>query len=160
MVRSISLLRGARCGAAIALTLAGATGAGAAPVDLPTFYRHASDCVAVLKLRADTLASPYRGGDAPMKAELTTLTEAGFAFVGTAYKAGLRKAEADRMLADAETELQGRPAAEREQLVSTCALEGRKLLADSNALEQMLVRQKARSRVEKILARAVAAAPR
>ncbi len=83
---------------AVALTICSF---GAAAQGGGRFDRTAS-CVAAMKTKAAVFSERLRGGDDTVKSELTSLTEAGYAFIGMAYEAGLRKADADRLLASAE----------------------------------------------------------
>ena len=121
----------------------------AAPAPDAAFDRTAT-CVAAMKRKANVLSDIYRAGDDSVKGELTSLTEAGFAFIGSAYEAGLRKEEADRRMAAAEERLESIPAAELALLVTACRTEGADILANSNALERALVKNAARTRVNRL----------
>lgn len=114
-------------------------------------FRHASQCVAVMKQDAAALAERYRAGATSVRPEVVRLTEAGFAFIGTAYKAGLRNPQADQLLDEAEAVLKGQPAATLKQLSADCQVEGARLLRDSNMLERALVANRVKSRVDKLL---------
>lgn len=113
-------------------------------------FDHTATCVAAMKSKAGILGDRYRAGDDTVKGELTSLTEAGFAFIGSAYEAGLRKEEADRRLAEAEERLKSIPEAELAGLVAACQSEGAGILASSNAFERILVRNAARMRVNRL----------
>ncbi|HSI56966.1 MAG TPA: hypothetical protein VLA16_05385 [Ideonella sp.] len=115
-------------------------------------YRHASACVAVMKQDATALAERYRAGATAVRPEVVRLTELGFTFIGTAYKSGLRNPQADQLLDEAEQAQQGQPASALKQLSADCQAEGAKLLRDSNALERALVSNRARARVDRLLA--------
>lgn len=132
------------------LLLAGGP-AQAAPEDAP-FYRRAASCVAVLERDAVTLAGRYKAGERGVKTTLVKLTEQGFAFIGKAYLRGLRKAEADRLVGEAEAEQKGMPPEALSQLSAGCQAEGAKLYANANGLEQALVTNRAKARVDKLLA--------
>jgi hypothetical protein len=121
----------------------------AAPAGDAAFERTAI-CVAAMKTKAEVLGDKYRAGDDAVKGELTSLTEAGFAFIGSAYESGLRKEEADRRLAAAEEQLKSLPEAETAALVVACRSEGAGILAKSNALERSLVKNAARMRVNRL----------
>lgn len=117
--------------------------------DAAGFDRTAS-CVAAMKTKAAVFSERYRAGDDTVKAELTSLTEAGYAFIGTAYEAGLRKADADRLLTSAEEAQKNMPAAALENLTTTCHAEGANLLAQANVAERVVVKAAARARVNRI----------
>ena len=102
-----------------------------------------------MKGSAAVLGDRYRAGDDSVKGELVSLTEAGFAFIGAAYEAGLRKDDADRRLAAAEEHQKTLPAAELQKLVQSCRVEGSEILAKSNVLERALVKNAARRRVDR-----------
>ena len=134
------------------LLLAGGP-AQAAPEDA-AFYRRAASCVAVLERDAVALAGRHKAGERGVKATLVKVTEQGFAFIGKAYLRGLRKAEADRLVDEAEAEQKGMPPEALAQLSAGCQAEGAKLYANANGLEQALVTNRAKARVDKLLARA------
>ena len=117
--------------------------------DAAGFDRTAS-CVAAMKTRAALFSERYRAGDDTVKAELTSLTEAGYAFIGAAYEAGLRKADADRLLTAAEEAQKNMPAAALENLTTACHAEGAKLLAQANVAERVVVKAAARARINRI----------
>ena len=137
------------------LALAAPMAALAAPADdaaQQASYRHASECVAVLKRDALGLVDSSRSGQPGARASLLRLTEQGFAFVGTAYKAGLRNPQADQLLAEAEQAQQRWPAELLRQLSTDCQGEGAALLKQSNFIERALVSNRAKARVEHLLA--------
>ena len=96
------------------------------------------------------LSDRYRSGDDTVKPDLTSLTEAGYAFIGLAYEDGLRKADADRLLAAAEEAQKTLPAATLETLIAGCHSQGQALLSRANAAERAIVKAAARSRVGRI----------
>jgi hypothetical protein len=115
-------------------------------------HRHASVCVAVLKRDALALRDSAAAGDAGKRAEMVSLTEIGFAFVGTAYKDGLRKPLADQLLDEAEATQRHQSEQALGQLAASCRTEGAQLLDDASFLERLLVRNRAAARVDKLLA--------
>lgn len=115
-------------------------------------YRHASACVAVMKQDVVELAARYQAGDTAVRPDMVRLTALGFAFIGTAYKQGLRKPQADTLLAEAEQEQLKQRAGVLRQLSADCQAEGAQLLDDSNFLERALVNNRAQARVDKLLA--------
>jgi hypothetical protein len=143
------------------LALAASVAARAAPPDeaTPASYRHASECVAVLKRDALGLVEASRASQPGARASLLRLTEQGFAFVGTAYKAGLRNPLADQLLAEAEQAQQRWPAERLRQLATDCQGEGATLLKQSNFIERALVSNRAKARVEHLLTPAVPPSP-
>lgn len=115
-------------------------------------HRHASACVAVLKREALVLTARYKAGHTETRPEIVRLTEHGFVFIGTAYKNGLRKAQADALLEEAEqAQKQASPEALR-QLLGECQTEGAQLLRDANFIERGLIGNRAAARVDKMLA--------
>lgn len=124
----------------------------AAPDDA-LFYKRAASCVAVLERDALALAKRHQAGERGLKAPLVKLTEQGFAFIGKAYLRGLRQAEADRLVEEAEVEQKGMAPEALGQLSAGCRAEGAKLYAGANGLEQALVSNRAKARVDKLLAK-------
>ena len=96
-------------------------------------WRRTSACVAVMKREIVVLADKHRTGDTKAQAEMVRQAEWSFALIGTAYKQGLRKAQADKLLEEAEAALQ-RDIAARE--VARSNLARVKPLAKLNALSQ------------------------
>lgn len=145
--------------AQVAVPAGAAEDAASAPVADP--FVHDSECVAVLKrdavalaARVDAASSDTASSDTAREAarrEMVRLTEAGFAFIGTAYKKGLRNPRADELLAEAERTLQGRPEAALRSLSRQCQAEGAELLQRANFLERALVGNRAKARVDKML---------
>lgn len=119
--------------------------------DMP-FYRRAASCVAVLEHDAVEMAGRYKAGERSVKPGLVRLTEQGFAFVGKAYLRGLRKPEADKLIDEAKAAQKAMSADALAQLSASCRAEGAKLYADANGLEQMIVTNRAKARVDKLLA--------
>ncbi|MFZ5550749.1 MAG: hypothetical protein ACOZJX_18775 [Pseudomonadota bacterium] len=135
----------------LTLILLAARPAGAAEDD--PFYRRAASCVAVLERDAAGLAGRYKAGERNLKPALVKMTEQGFTFIGKAYLRGLRKAEADRLVDEAKAEQKGMAPEALAQLSAACQAEGAKLYASANGLEQALVTNRAKARVDKLLAR-------
>jgi hypothetical protein len=141
----------------VALALAALCGAAAAQSDPSAQdlarWQQASACVAVLK--ADVLALRDRtwSGTPGLKPEMKRLTEQGFAFIGTAYKQGLREPLADRLLEEAEAAQKRASADSLRALSQGCRADGARLLKQANVLERLLVGNRAEARVDKLLAR-------
>lgn len=141
----------------VALALAGLCGAAAAqsdpaPADLAR-WQQASACVAVLKADVLVLRDKTWSGTPGLKPEMKRLTEQGFAFIGTAYKQGLRAPLADRLLEEAEAAQKRASAESLRALSQSCRADGARLLKQANVLERMLVGNRAEARVDKLLAR-------
>lgn len=113
--------------------------------------QRASLCVAALQADVLTLKGRYQAGETTVKPQMVTLTRQGFAFVGTAYLRGLRKAEADQLLERAEAKVAALPKAELASLSANCQNEGERLYREANAIERALVANRAQARVDKLL---------
>lgn len=140
-------------GAALCSVLAVSAVAKPAPAQAPppnAGFDHTAACVAAMKHQAAALGERYRAGDDAVRPELMSLTEAGFAFIGAAYEAGLRKDDADRRLAQAEQDQKAMPEAELAERSEACRREGAAILEQSNAFERALVRNAARMRVKRL----------
>jgi hypothetical protein len=138
--------------AALLLPLAAAAQSDPSPQDLAR-WQQASACVAVLK--ADVLALRDRtwSGTPGLKPEMKRLTEQGFAFIGTAYKQGLREPLADRLLEETEAAQKRASPESLRALSQSCRADGARLLKQANVLERLLVGNRAEARVDKLLAR-------
>ena len=79
--------------------------------------------------------------------------------MGVAFKRGLRNPQADQLLAEAEQQHRRLAAPAQRQVSTDCQAEAARLLASSNALERALVRNRAKARVEHLLAPAPGAGP-
>lgn len=111
---------------------------------------HAATCVAALESEAEGMAQQYRDGKLEIEGELVHRVQQGFAFIGAAYKQGLRGEEADRMLKAAEKAQEGLAAAELAARQAKCRSEGAALLADASFLERAFVVRAAQRRVDKL----------
>lgn len=136
------------------LSLLLATAAQAQVVEPPpeVFYRRASACVAVMKRDVVSLKQRLLAGAPQLRPQMVKLTELGFTFIGTAYKRGLRKEQADALLAEAETAQKTQPAEGLKKLSTDCQAEGSRLLAKANVIERALVSNRAKARVDDLLA--------
>jgi hypothetical protein len=128
----------------------GAQATDAAPPD--PFYRRASDCVAVMKRDVSGLKIRHDAGAVQVRPQMLRLTELGFTFIGTAYKRGLRKEQADVLLLEAEKAQKTMSTDGLRRLSTECQAEGGKLLAKANVIERALVTNRAKARVEDLLA--------
>lgn len=145
---------GALLAALLALSLGGGTALATppgAPLSEQAYYLHASACVAAIKQDVLERVAAYRPGQTVQREDILRLTEQSFAFVGTAYKMGLRNPQAEQLLDEAEQRhtLLSPPA--QRKLSQQCQTEGAGLVADANMLERLLVRNRAAARVNKLL---------
>lgn len=138
---------------ACAVALLAAAPAQAASEGDEVFFKRAASCVAALERDVDTMAGRYKAGERSVKSGLVKLTEQGFSFIGRAYVRGLRKDEADQLVAEARAAQKEMPPEAVQALSTSCQAEGAKLFNDANGLEQALVSNRARARVDKLLAK-------
>ena len=111
---------------------------------------HCAACVAALKARGEPLAQRLKRGDATAEAPLLPIVTASFAFIGTAYKQGLRSPQADELLRSAETAQADSPAEELAKLQDACQFEGEQLLKDASYFERAFVNHMVRSRIDRL----------
>lgn len=131
--------------AAVPLLAAAAIAAAAEPTP-----QHAATCVAALESEAASMAQQVRSGQSEIEPELLRRVQQGFAFIGSAYKQGLRGEEADRLLKEAEQAQQSLPPAELAARQAACRAEGAQLLAHANIIERAFVERAAQRRVDKL----------
>ncbi|HUP06309.1 MAG TPA: hypothetical protein VMU47_04110 [Caldimonas sp.] len=115
----------------------------------PTF-EHSADCVAALEVEAIEMADQLRAGKTEIEPELVRRVQEGFAFIGVAYKQGLRKEEADKLLKQAEANTQTLPHDELVARQAACRSEGARLLANANLFERAFVAHAAQRRVDRL----------
>jgi len=119
-----------------------------AQADEPT-PQHSADCVAALEVAAKAMAEEMQNGKPELEPELVRRLQEGFAFIGTAYKQGLRKEEADKLLKSSEEAVKSLPPAELEARQQSCRAEGAQLLQRANFFERAVVTHAAQRRVDK-----------
>ena len=124
--------------------------AAALPAQADPSVAHGADCVAALKVRAEPLAERLRHGDAAAEASLLPIVRASFAFIGSAYKQGLRNPKADEMMAAAEKAQAQMPPAELARMQDACQAEGTQLLAQASVFEQLFVNHAVRKRIDRL----------
>ena len=124
--------------------------AAAAPASAEPTPVHAAACVAALESEAEGMAQQYRDGKLEIESELVHRVQQGFAFIGSAYKQGLRGDEAALLLKAAEKAQEDLPAAELAARQAKCRSEGADLLAHANFLEHAFVVRAAQRRVDKL----------
>lgn len=119
--------------------------------DSAAFFQEASDCSAAYKAGVTArLAQPKT--EARDKAILED-TERSFVFIGVAYKQGLRKPEADTMLAQSEQRWAKLPKAEQAKRVGACTKRAEKLMEEVSFIERYAVQNRAKARVEQQFAK-------
>lgn len=111
---------------------------------------HAAACVAALESEAEGMAQEFRQGKVEIEPELVHRVQQGFAFIGAAYKQGVRDEEANRMLKAAEKAQQSLPPKELEARQAACRAEGASLLAKANVIERAFVNHAAQRRVDRL----------
>src|SRR5690242_5085297 len=137
----------ARAALASALFALLAPGAAAQPAE-PT-PQHSADCIAALEVAAVAMAEQMQHGQPELEPELERRLQEGFAFIGIAYKQGLRKEEADKLLKSSEEAVKAMPPADLTERQHACRLEGARLLQNANVLERAFVAHAAQKRVDK-----------
>lgn len=113
------------------------------------FFLEAANCAAALEASVVDRQNQVRS-DARDEAMLRDV-EHGFVFVGVAYKRGLRNPQADDMLHAAEKRWLALPQAEKEARLHGCTHQARQLMDDISMLERFLVRNRASSRLDRLL---------
>ena len=111
---------------------------------------HSAMCVAALESEAAEMAERYRQGQVELEPALVELVQQGFAFIGTAWKQGLRDVEANRLLKAAEEAQKSLSPQELAERQKACRAEGAMLLARANILERAFVEHAAQRRVDKL----------
>ena len=111
---------------------------------------HSAACVAALESEAEQLAERFRQGQQELEPVLVERVQQGFAFIGTAWKQGLRDEEANKLLKAAEEAQKSLSAQELAERQAACRLEGATLLARANMVERAFVQRAAQRRVDKL----------
>lgn len=133
--------------APIAHAQAAAEPSAASPRDV-----HAAECVAALEVNTQELAKQVKTGNDDSRPLLLERLVSGTSFVGDTYLHGNSDEQQARALANQALETQKRLSpTELAARQSACAKEGAKLHADSNALQQAVVKRLAKKRMEKLL---------
>ncbi len=117
----------------------------AADADPSPFFVEAAECSAAYKAEVTSrLAQPKtESRDQAILAD----TENSFIFIGVAYKQGLRKAEADELLAQAEQRWAKLPKAAQAQRIASCTERAGKLMDEVSFVERYAVQNRAKARV-------------
>jgi hypothetical protein len=132
----------------LSATLAGMLLAGAA-LAAPAEAPHAAACVAALKANESGLAATLKAG-APVESELLTVVRSGIAIIGTQYLAGLREAEARRLLEVAERDFESLPRSTAEARQAQCLQEGEALYKNASPFEKSLITNAAQRRIKRL----------
>lgn len=132
---------------AAALALAGVTTQAQDPEPTP---QHSAACVAALEVEAIAMVEEMKAGHPEIEPELVRRVQQGFAFIGIAYKQGLRKEEADQLLKQAEADTQALPRTELTARQQACQTEGARLLENASPFERAFVRLAAQRRVDRL----------
>lgn len=116
---------------------------------VPPFFTEAADCTAAFQAQVLERLTQARS-DARNQAILQD-TERGFIFIGVAYKRGLRNPEADQLLKAAEKRWQTLGKADRDKRLAACTDKAEQLMDDVTMLERFFVKNRAQSRVDRLL---------
>jgi hypothetical protein len=117
----------------------------AAPAPAP----HAAACVAALKAQEASLLETLKAG-ADVQPELLKVVRSGFAIIGKQYLAGLREAEARRLLKAAEESFRALPAKAATTRQSECLREGDALYERASPFERSLITTAAQRRIKRM----------
>lgn len=110
------------------------------------FFTEAADCSAAYK--AGVTARLKQPKTEVRDKAILEDTERSFVFIGVAYKQGLRKPEADRLLAQSEQRWARLPKAEQARRVDACTKRAEKLMDEVSFIERYAVQNRAKARVE------------
>jgi hypothetical protein len=135
---------------AVVLALLAAAGAASAA---PASPAHAAACIAALKAHEGSLAESLKAGGA-VGGQLLDVVRSGIAIIGRQYLAGIREAEARRLLEAAEEEFQALPPATAAERQAECLREGHALYEHASPLERSLITTAAQRRIRRIAAAA------
>jgi len=134
----------------LSTTLAWVSFAGAA-LAAPAEAPHAAACVAALKANESGLAATLKAG-APVESELLTVVRSGIAIIGNQYLAGLREAEARRLLEAAEKDFEALPRSTAAARQAQCLQEGQTLYTNASSFEKSLITNAAQRRIKRLTA--------
>ena len=113
---------------------------------------HLAQCVAALDVNTQRLAQEVKAGRVQARALLQARLEAGTAFIGDAYlHSGQSEAKAKALAAKALEDQKSLSEGELAARQTACADEGTALFKSGNALERVIVRRLAKSRMQKLL---------
>lgn len=134
--------------------LAATSAAAAAPAPVaasgPAWAR--AQCVAALETQTEGLAQRVKAGETALTETLRLRLRAGAAFIGQAWLEGERDEQRSKaLLQQARLAQQGLPAEELAARQERCALQGEKLLSESNMFSRAAVSRLAERRMKKLL---------
>ena len=113
---------------------------------------HTSECVAALDARSEELARQVQAGQSEARPLLVSTLEAGGAFIGQAYLQGERdEARSQSQLAAARQAQKKLPAAELAARQSSCALEGARLLSQTDVIGRFVISRLVQRRLQKLV---------
>ena len=118
---------------------------------------HTSECVAALDARSEELARQIKAGQSEAgqsegRPLLVSTLEAGGAFIGQAYLQGERdEARSQSQLAAARQAQKKLPAAELAARQSSCALEGARLLSQTDVIGRFVISRLVQRRLQKLV---------
>lgn len=111
-----------------------------------------AECVAALDSRADDLVRQLKSGIGESRPVLLATLSAGAAFIGQAYLQGERdEARSQAQLSAAKEAQKSLSTAELTERQANCALEGTRLLAETNALGRLVIARLVDRRMQKLL---------
>ena len=124
-----------------------------ASTDTPTERElHTSECVAALDVRSEDLARQVKAGQTESRPLLVSTLEAGGAFIGQAYLQGERdEARSQSQLAAALQAQNKLPEADLAARQSSCALEGARLLAQTDVIGRFVISRLVQRRLQKLV---------
>ncbi|TSA11430.1 MAG: hypothetical protein D4R79_09485 [Comamonadaceae bacterium] len=113
---------------------------------------HTSECVAALDARSEDLASQVKAGQSESRVLLVATLEAGAAFIGQAYLQGERdEARSQSQLAAALQAQRKLPEADLAARQSSCALEGARLLSQTDVIGRFVISRLVQRRLQKLV---------
>ena len=137
----------------VPLFLLFAAGTAIAGSDAPSERElHTSECVAALDVRSEDLARQVKTGQSESRPLLVSTLEAGAAFIGQAYLQGERdEARSQSQLAAALQAQNKLPEADLAARQSSCALEGARLLAQTDVIGRFVISRLVQRRLQKLV---------
>lgn len=113
---------------------------------------HTAQCVAALEVSTEELARQVKAGHEELRPVLVSRLEFGTALIGDAYLRGERDEARSQSLLAAAIEAQKTLSDEELSARQTsCAKEGRKVLAEGNVISRAVVSRLAKRRMKKLL---------
>lgn len=111
-----------------------------------------AECVAALDARADELVRQLKAGSTEARSTLIATLNAGAAFIGQAYLQGERdEARSQAQLGAAKEAQKSLSTQELSERQASCALEGTRLLAETNGLGRFVIARLVDRRMQKLM---------